>query len=488
MWKRDERGFAMVLAVIILMVIAVLSTGLVYSSMTHHVQSVQAADKARALALAEGAASLVLNDLSDDSRAPILSTSYDVDAAAKAYTRTFAPFEEGDGQVRINATYMVYDADAKVYNNLLFADRADPQEDWDRLKVEITGLRPRAERTVEIYLEKQFTLLTGGAIVSDALGGSTADWNKSLAQAGHVVFNDKGRPNQLWVAGNMMANGGIYYTSASGELTTDLANKFINFTGQIWQNLAGTGGELKDYTAVGSPDQLFDFGRFIEASKRGAGTTYKSISDFVTAMNAANAAGQFLEGIIVINSNPNTDIDQIEPYDIPGGINIRGTLLFNFSSNTDPMHKVFIKVPLNINPADLTNLKLDDPTTYTSGYEDPWADETKRPWAVDLKGSFKNFTDTDDFPALMFNTGIVDVHGSANISGLIYGPSFIELENKYGELQYFTGSIIGGAGIYIEGNSTAGNTVVQFNKSTIDRMAVKDDKGMGLRIISWRAR
>jgi len=49
----------------------------------------------------------------------------------------------------------------------------------------------------------------------------------------------------------------------------------------------------------------------------------------------------------------------------------------------------------------------------------------------------------------MYNIGILDIHGNANISGVLYTPSFVEIENKQnGQIQYFNGSIIGGGGIF----------------------------------------
>ena len=119
----------------------------------------------------------------------------------------------------------------------------------------------------------------------------------------------------------------------------------------------------------------------------------------------------------------------------------------------------------------------------------PWANDALRPYNVDISGAgFENFKADDDIPALMFNTGIVDQHGSTNISGMIYGPSFVELENKYGGLQYYSGSIMGGAGVYVEGNGANGNTVIQFDRNTINKLATQNSKGMGLQVIGWRAR
>ena len=78
---------------------------------------------------------------------------------------------------------------------------------------------------------------------------------------------------------------------------------------------------------------------------------------------------------------------------------------------------------------------------------------------VDISPDFENFKEGDDLPAIMFNTGVVDIHGGANISGLVYGPSFIEIENKEGNLQYFNGSILGGGGVLLEGDSNGGDTI-----------------------------
>ncbi len=214
-------------------------------------------------------------------------------------------------------------------------------------------------------------------------------------------------------------------------------------------------------------------------------------------MNAANAAGQPLEGITVLSLDPavegNSPKIVKEPsaksgkHFLPGGINIRGTLLFNFAPGTNPDYKVFLITDVNINPADLSGLVLADPSTYTSGYDLPWNDDTKKPSAVDISGAgFSNFTASDDLPALMFNTGVVDQHGASNICGLIYGPSFIEIENKEGQLQYFNGAILGGAGIFIEGDKSSGNTVIKFDPTTIDLLATQGGKGQGLRILSWR--
>ncbi|MEE8105909.1 MAG: hypothetical protein V3T86_10280, partial [Planctomycetota bacterium] len=384
-----------------------------------------------------------------------------------------------------------------------------PVEVYNRVRARVTGFRPRAERKIVIDFEQQF-LLFNSAIVSDAVPATgsvyDADGNpivpvdveKDLANNGHIVFDDQGRSNQLWVAGDIIANGGVYFRTTLLETRT--ANDSLAFQGLLANDLSQSpDDQIADYTSIGSQDQLFDFDRFIAAARAGAGQEYTSLNAFATAMNAANAAGEFLEGITVLTLNNGdktkiaTDIDSSDPEEvsetvaIPGGINIRGTLLFNYNPGTDPMHKIYLKTDVNINPADLTGLVFNDPDTYTSGYDVAWTDDAKRPYNVDISGDgFENFSEEDDLPAIMFNTGVVDQHGASNICGLIYGPSFIEIENKDGELQYFNGSIMGGAGVYIEGNDTSGNTVINFDPSTIDMLATTGGKGMGLRIMSWR--
>ncbi len=491
--KNRERGYAMVLGILLVLTLVSLSTAIVYSAATQHLASMQDADRARALALAEGATSLLLIEISDDPVGPVKNViSYEL--VGSTYTREYQPFDAGDGTARVELTYMVANGDP-----LVFADREDPTKPYDRLRVVVTGVRPRSERSIELEFEQQFVLFQG-AVVSDAIPTGASDNKKGLAKEGHIVFMDEGRPNQLYVSGDLMSNGDVVFEAESGSqvrMTTGDANSYINFAGSITTGLAGTPEEIPDYTAIGSQDQLFDFNRFIATARAGAGREFTSIADFVAAMNAANAAGQPLEGITVLSLDPAVEGSSPKivkapsgksgKHFLPGGINIRGTLLFNFAPGTDPNYKVFLITDVNINPADLSGLVFSDPSTFTSGYSLPWNDDTKKPSAVDISGAgFANFTANDDLPALMFNTGVVDQHGASNICGLVYGPSFIEIENKDGQLQYFNGAILGGGGIFIEGNDTAGNTVINFDPTTIDLLATQGGKGQGLRILSWR--
>jgi len=485
--RNSERGFAMIIGLIIVLVMTTFSTALVFTSAAHHVQAKTATERARALALAEGAASLLLNDLDNDDRGPVKDeTNYTL--AGTTFVREYAPFDAGDGTVRVEITYLA--SVSGTMTPVVFADRSVADELYDRVHAVVTAFRPGVERTIDIDMEQQFVMFDG-AITSDAIpsGGVPNKNDKSTAQDGHIVFDDKGRSPQLYVNGSILSNGAVMGPDGSNgvALTTEDANDAIVFAGAMQSDLAGTEAAVPDYTSIGSQDQLFDFDRYIAAARAGAGDEYTSLSDFVAAMSTANAAGQMLEGIQVLSIDESDD--KIDSGDLPDGINIRGTLLFNFETGTDPMFKLWVLCDVNVNPADLSGLDVTDPSTYTSGYDETWWNESLRAHNFDISGGgFKNFAEDDDMPAIMFNTAIVDQHGSTNISGLIYGPSFIELENKYGGIQYYNGAILGGGGVFVEGNGSSGSTVINFDRNTINKLATQSAKGKGLQLIGWRVR
>ena len=90
--------------------------------------------------------------------------------------------------------------------------------------------------------------------------------------------------------------------------------------------------------------------------------------------------------------------------------------------------------------------------------------------------TYDDFAADADMPALMFNTGTVDIHDAANICGAVYGPSFIEIENKDDNLQYFNGTVLGGRGIYLQGNKD-GPQVFVYDASSVDTLPTLGDAG-----------
>jgi hypothetical protein len=80
------------------------------------------------------------------------------------------------------------------------------------------------------------------------------------------------------------------------------------------------------------------------------------------------------------------------------------------------------------------------------------------------------------------------MHGPANISGVVYTPSYSEIENKPTEgfnvanqIQYFKGSLIVGMGIYLQ-NNNASTTIVSFDPRTVDSLATMGGAG---KTVNW---
>jgi len=394
-------------------------------------------------------------------------------------------------------------------------------------------------RSVSAVLGMKFAF--GAAIISDNSG----DWSgtsvgKADAQNGNVSVEGKGSASTA-IFGGILANGNANFTGG-GLVTIE--------TNTISQQLYGTADEIPDYTADGSPHQLFDFDRFIAASDA-MGMHFPNMVDFVNAMNASNALGALMEGIIVIDvgdhsggcsSSANWDVDAkgwndewsdeadwfddtdvsacgkkkkkkkkkggpppppppppppggappevedtLKSEHVPDGVNINGTLIFNFGSDYSPTDKYVNTAAMNINAADLSSWDPQDENTYTTGYPPTYVDTTKKPWTVDISGSgFENFSATDDLPAMMYNIGIYDVHGPVNISGVVYSPSFFEIENKQnGQTQYFNGALIGGGGVYIQNNKTGSKTGLAFDPDSLDFLATMDNKGKSIQANYW---
>ncbi|GAB4140190.1 MAG: hypothetical protein Fur0037_06660 [Planctomycetota bacterium] len=366
----------------------------------------------------------------------------------------------------------------------LFLDRANPTEKFTTIRVRSTARAAGFEREIVGFYRYELGPGFNSAFLSDSTSpGIPVGGGKAQAQTGDVVFDDKGRPGQFYLFGGVRANGTIWLDGSGGlqaMTTSNTSPTMAAFNGDVLSNLAGTPQQIPDFTGVGT-DQLFDFGRFEAAASAGAGQVFTDIASFVAAMNAANAAGQPLEGITVlkIDSTAYTS-PKINTTMLPGGINIRGTLVVRFSAGTDPLYKVVIDVPVTANPADLTGFDPANEATYTTGYPPTFANPSNAPWSVDISPAYENFTPTGDLPALMFENGVVDLHKQCNVCGAVYGPSFIEIENKGGVTQYFNGVVIGGAGIYIEGNATSGYQAFKFSRDVIDKLETYENRGKTL--------
>ncbi len=202
-----------------------------------------------------------------------------------------------------------------------------------------------------------------------------------------------------------------------------------------------------------------------------------------------------------------------------GKIKVKGTLVFRFQPSFVPDSKIMIGAELLVNPATFptypttqgvnggtpreqylydTRGKMippNDPLFFNydgsapSGYPDTPAkrltffdaaqgvvtgtptvfaeqiditeyDDPSKPPGTKFK-RLGDGTEFPDYPAVIFNQSTVDIHGTANICGVVFGPANAEIENK-GEgspatplYHYFCGAIVAGNGIKIKNEAAA---------------------------------
>ncbi|HYT60014.1 MAG TPA: hypothetical protein VEL06_07570 [Haliangiales bacterium] len=343
----------------------------------------------------------------------------------------------------------------------------------------IVGVATVGNVTQSASVQVQMKFGYGAAIISDDPGNTSTSSSKNMTSGNVALNGDKSGP--LVVDGGadgkaVLANGRCNY-----DTYADVTPSAISM------NNYNTGNQIPDYTAEGSPDQLFLFPRFIAVADV-SGTHYTNLTSFIAAANAAarSEAGA-LEGVIVVDLKKSDS--SIGPTQFPNGINVRGTLIFNFGSDFGPTDKIINTATVNINKADLSGLNPTDPSTYTTGYPPTYSDQDKNPVNVDIHTrypQFDNFKAGDDLPAMMYNVGVFDLHGNVNICGAVYSPSFMEIENKAdNQTQYFKGCLIGGGGIYVE-NTHDSSTVISYDPKTVDVLATSGTKGQRVFPLFWQ--
>jgi hypothetical protein len=253
-----------------------------------------------------------------------------------------------------------------------------------------------------------------------------------------------------------------------------------------------TASEIPDYTSLGSSNALFDFSRFIAVADKTPGgpsasgnNHFTNLNNFVRALTNSSPTNP-IEGVVVVDITPKDS--GISDTMAPKGINIRGTLLFNFvGTGWDPVSEKFIvTADMNVNAANLTGLVATNPATYPSGYPPVYSNLSKNPTNIDITSKgFANFAPGDDLPALIYTIGVLDLHGNANVSGVMYTPSYMEIENKQsGQLQYMKGALIMGHGIYYENTSSA-TSIISFDSRTLDSIATLGTAGKQVSVAYW---
>jgi len=364
-----------------------------------------------------------------------------------------------------------------VTAQIWMANSASPSD------VKVVGQATVASITQTAITHLKIMFGYGAPIISDNPGTSSTGISKSVAMDGNVVINgDKSGP--------IVVDGG---TAGSAVLANGHVNVDTNYahipTSAISGSEYGTANQIPDYTNEGSTSQLFDFSRFIavaNATTPGPSTANNNhFTNVLTFANAVKAAkGSFLEGVVVVDIKK-SDMSGLDPTDFGGyPLNLHGTLVFNFAADVGPTDKIINTTTMNINPADLSHLVATNSSTYTSGYPPTYIDSTKNPANITPVG-YEKFSATDDLPAMMYNIGIFDIHGNVNISGVLYSPSFFEIENKQdGQIQYFKGSLITGGGILFE-NTKAATSIISYDAHVLDQLSTMGTKGKGVFATYW---
>ena len=477
--RQQQQASAMVACLIMmLIVITAVSSLAAYVTQTVRLAN-RRSDGVAAMQFAQGGAVIVANDLNNALTNRAATFFNNLISGSTPYTLT----AEGTSPLVVYQRIMTAPfSNQTVVAKVWFTNATTPTEAAIRCSATVGDV------TQTNILHVKFSFGFGAAIICDNPGTSDLGVSKSTAQGGNVVVNgdrsgpivvDGGEGLAIWANGN--ANVDPIYAKVPASA--------------VLRDAYGTANQIPDYTVPGSSDQLFDFKRFIAVAdltpvqnsiNPNRNNHFTNLTTFLLACNKVMLPSRegALEGIVVVDIKK-TDPD-ITSSLVPNGINIRGTLVFNFGPTFLPTDKIVNTSTMNINKANLSGLVATDPSTYTTGYPPAYNDPAKDPANVDITSKgFVNFLPTEDRPALMYNNGVLDIHGNANICGVVYSPCFMEIENKQaGQIQYFRGSLIGGGGIYFE-NNQASTSVCSYDPATLDLLATSSNKGKLVLATYW---
>lgn len=325
------------------------------------------------------------------------------------------------------------------------------------------------------------------AIISVNAGTTETSVSKSVAQDGNVVIN--GSAN-----GPIVVDGGpALAVLANGRTDYDTNYTRPPATAYSMTNW-NTVNQIPDYTSQGTSNALFDIDRFIAVADKTPGgyspsgnNHFTNIANFMTAANS-HPPTNAMQGVVVVDVwATDKNLGNLTIANIPNGINVNGSFVMNFCGpGWDPVtEKIIVTASLNINPADLSHLNPTNPATYTSGYPPVYTDASKNPVNINIAPAFQNFTAGDDLPAELYTIGCLDMHGNANICGVLYTPSYMEIENKNNsQTQYIRGACIMGNGIYYE-NTSKSVSIISFDPNAVDTLATLGGVGKQVKVTYW---
>ncbi len=468
----------MVDVLVVIMIIGGLSGTMLMQAMGGQRSTSRSVEASKLLFVSEAGLDYNFVKMSQDPLYAVTNLVFQLDATDQSYVSPSLTLDAGGTQQSFQYRIQYLQAETPV----VFADRSDPIEPFEEVKVTCTATGPFAAREVASWYSFEAGNIIQGAIVSDMTPTGTSGSGETLARKGHIVFDlEDGMYGHFTVFGDMLANGSMIHETTT--LTDSNVDSLLDaHDGELLKDLVGTEDELPDFTDPGGDDQLFDFERYRAAAAAGAGQIFTSLNDFQTAMENANSVGDKLEGITVVEIDPAVEgaSPRITSAEL-SAINITGTLVFIFADGTSPSYELDIETTLNINAADLSGWNRNNESTYTTGYPGSYDDPMKKPSARDITPAFKNFTTTDDYLALMMNNGVLDIDDRTNICGAIYTPSYLEIDgfNSSSCIQYFNGAIYTGGGICVQGQQN-GVQAFRYDPNCVNRLQTKNGKGESL--------
>jgi hypothetical protein len=337
--------------------------------------------------------------------------------------------------------------------------------------------------TLNIKLASSFP----AAIISCNDGTTETSASKGAGLDGNVAINGN-------ASGPIVVDGNVgLAVLANGEVNYD--TNYVNPPSSAYSATnRNTINQVPDYTDQGTTNTLFDIPRFTavadhttNAFSPTGNNHFTNMLSFITAAQACNTAAKAMEGVVVVDvwSQQNLDMNVI-----PNGINVRGSLIFNFQGGGWTLNgkKIVVTAAVNINPADLSKMVAGDPSTYPSGFPAAYLNPAKNPANINIVPyGYQNFTTNDDLPALVYTVGVVDLHGPLNICGAMYTPSYMEIENKQpNQTQYIKGCVIMGNGIYYENNQKGSTSIISYDNNAVDALATLTGAGKQVRVAYWQ--
>jgi len=470
--KREGGSILAYFIVAVALLLTIASVG-AYVSQTSKM-SRRKQDMVNALQYAESGAALACSQISDAFNSVSVNSNFLVRLESGA-----APYTKNTGLS--TSTNLVYERSlTSPFTNQTVLVKVKLTNSTAPESVTITASATVGAVTQTAVSQVDMSFGWAAAIISDAPGSTATKADKKAGQAGNVSLTQPATSGLISVYGGVLANGRVNTgTVGSGNGKVNIDSSTISMTNY------GKATQVPDYTLEGSADQLFDFNRFIACAKA-SGNYYSNLSSFITA-----AKTNVLEGVVCVTvSKTECGGMKLTTANLPNGIRIRGCLVVNFSTasgvcSTDKLVNE-TKMEINaISASDFAALSGTSPATFKTGYPPTYTNPAKNPVNVNMAPyGFANFKAEDDLPAIMYNIGIFDIHGPANVCGVVYSPSFMEIENKQtNQKQYFNGCLIGGGGIMVENSKTGSQSIVVYDQNALNRLVTSGNKGKMAKVV-----